>query len=82
MKEKYSFDKGALFIWVNLNILSVFSYVVLIGKDCLEAHQVKLNYCNNKIKFFDEEGNPRTVKGIPKTFYTRNILVLQFNIFF
>ena len=39
---------------VDMNVLSLGSYDVLIGMDCLEAHGVKLDYYNNNFECMDE----------------------------
>jgi hypothetical protein len=49
-----------------LNILPLGSYDILIGMDWLDQHHDILN-CHNKVfTYLNEEGNPRTVQGIPR----------------
>jgi hypothetical protein len=50
----------------NLNIIPLGSYDYLIGMDWLDQHHVVLEFYNKAITFLDEEGNVRTVQGIPR----------------
>jgi hypothetical protein len=49
----------------SLNIIPLGSYDCLIGMDWLDQHHVVLEFHHNEFTFLDEEGNPRTVQGIP-----------------
>jgi hypothetical protein len=49
-----------------LNIIPLGSYDFLIGMDWLEKHNIILDYYNNAFSFLYEEGNLRTVQGIPR----------------
>jgi hypothetical protein len=60
-----------------LNIFPLGSYDVLIGMDWLEAHQVKLDCYNKTFDCIDEDGNSRTIRGIPKEIFVRQISTLQ-----
>ena len=46
--EKFLLEMDVLFTWENLNVLTLYSYDVLIVMDWLEENQVKIDYCNNK----------------------------------
>jgi predicted aspartyl protease len=50
----------------DLNILPLGSYDCLIGMDWLDQHHVVLDCHNKAFTCLDEEGNPRTVQGIPR----------------
>ena len=53
----------------DLNIIPLGSYYYLIGMDWLENHCTIL-YCYNKVfTCIDEEGNSRTMKGIPRPIF-------------
>jgi hypothetical protein len=60
----------------DLNIIPLGSYDYLIGMDWLEKHHV-LDFYNMVFTCFDEEGNSRTVQGIPRPISVREILALQ-----
>jgi hypothetical protein len=49
----------------------------LMGMDWLEQHHVLLEYHNKEFTFLDEEGNPRTIQGIPRVVTLREILAMQ-----
>jgi hypothetical protein len=55
----------------NLKILPLGSYDVFIGMDWLETYKVTLDCYNKTFDYTDENGNSRTIKGIPKTISTR-----------
>jgi hypothetical protein len=66
----------------NLNIIPLGSYDFLIGMDWIEKHHDVL-YCYNKaFTCIDEEGNSRTVQGIPRPIYVNEIYALQLIISF
>jgi hypothetical protein len=50
----------------DLNIIPLGSYDCLIGMDWLENHRVVLDCYNKVFTCLDEEGNSRTVQGIPR----------------
>jgi len=50
----------------DLNIIPLGSYEFLIGMDWLDQHHVVLDYHNKEFTFLNEEGNPRTIQGIPR----------------
>ena len=49
-----------------LNIIPLGSYDCLIGMDWLEHHNVVLDCYNKAFTCLDEEGNLRTIQGIPR----------------
>jgi hypothetical protein len=49
----------------NLNIIPLGSYC-LIGMNWMENHHVVLDCYNNEFTCLDEEGNLRTIQGIPR----------------
>jgi hypothetical protein len=59
-------DMNGLNTKEDLNILPLGSYVCLIGMDWLDQHHAILDCHNNEFIFLDEEGNLRTVQGIPR----------------
>jgi hypothetical protein len=66
----------------DLNIIPLGSYDCFIGMDWLEKHRVIL-YCYNKdFTCLDGEGNSRTIQGIPRPIYVREISTLQLKISF
>jgi hypothetical protein len=50
----------------DLNILPLGSYDFLIGMDWLDQHHAILYYRIKESTCLDEEGNQRTVQGIPR----------------
>jgi hypothetical protein len=66
----------------NLKILPLGSYNALISMDWLEKHQSKVDYYNKVVECFDEQGNPREVKGISHPISIINISALQLRKFF
>jgi hypothetical protein len=60
-----------------LNILPLGSYVCLISMDWLEQHHAILDYHNKAFTYLNEEGNPRTIQGIPRAVIVREILAMQ-----
>jgi hypothetical protein len=60
----------------DLNIFPFGSYDCLNGMDWLDQHHVVLD-CNNKaFAFLNEEGNPRTIQGIPREVNIQEISVM------
>ena len=59
-------DMNGLSTKEDLNILPLGSYDYLIGMDWLYQHHVFLDYHNKEFTCLNEEGNPRTVQGIPR----------------
>jgi predicted aspartyl protease len=59
-------DMNGLSTKEDLNILPLGSYDCLIGMDWLDQHHVVLDCHNKAFTFLNEEGNPRTVQGIPR----------------
>jgi hypothetical protein len=57
----------------DLNIFPLGSYDYLIGMDWLDQHHVVLDYHNKAFTCLDEEGNLRTVQGIPRVVDVREI---------
>ena len=63
----------------DVNIIPLGQYDFLIGMDWLEQHHVVL-YCYNKVfTCLDEEGNLRTIQGIPRAVTAIEISFLQQN---
>ena len=56
---------------IKLNVLPLGSYDVLIGMDCLERHQVILNYFQKKFTYLNGKGEIITVTGIPRKISVR-----------
>ena len=66
-------DMNGLSTKVELNILPLGSYDYLIGMDWLDQHHDILDCCNKAFTYLDEEGNRKTVQGIPKVVVVREI---------
>jgi hypothetical protein len=67
---------------VYLNIIPLGSYDCLIGMDWLDKHHVVLDCYNKAFTCLDEEGNSRTIQGIPRPISVREISTLQLKISF
>jgi hypothetical protein len=65
-----------------LNILPLGSYDYLIGMDWLEQPHAILGCYNKAFTFLEEEGNPRTVQGIPREFIVGEISAMQLKKFY
>jgi hypothetical protein len=61
----------------NLNIIPFGSYDCLIVMDWLDQHHVILDYYNKAFTCLDEQGNLRTVQGIPRVVTIREIVALK-----
>jgi hypothetical protein len=61
----------------DLNIIPLGSYDFLIGMDWLDQHHVVLDCHNKAFTCLDEEGNLRTVQGIPRVVTIREVSSLQ-----
>jgi hypothetical protein len=48
-------------------IVPLGSYDCVIGMDRLDQHHVVLDYHNKAFSCLNEEGNPRTIQGVPRT---------------
>jgi hypothetical protein len=57
----------------DLNILPLGSYDCLIGMDWLDQHHALLDCRNKEFTILDEEGNRKTVQGIPRAITIREI---------
>ena len=66
----------------NLSIIPLGFYDCLIGMDWLENHHVVLYFYNKVFICIDEEGNPRTMQGIPRPVSIQDISTLQLKISF
>jgi hypothetical protein len=60
-----------------LTILPLCSYDIIIGMDWLDQHHAILEFCNKAFTFLDEEGNWKTVQGIPRVIAIREISTVQ-----
>jgi hypothetical protein len=59
-------DMNGLSTKAELNILPLGSYDCLIGMDWLDQHHSLLNFHSKAFTCLNEEGNPRTIQGIPR----------------
>ena len=75
--EKCPLVMNGLVTCVDLNFLLLGSYDVLIGKDWLEAHRVKLDCYNKTFECMNEEGNLVVVQRIPKVISVRQVSAMQ-----
>jgi hypothetical protein len=64
---------NALSTKADLNIFHLGSYDCLIGMNWLDQHHVILDCHNNEFTCLDEEGNLRTIQGIPRAIVVREI---------
>jgi hypothetical protein len=55
----------------------VTTYDCLIGMDWLDQHHAILDCCNKAFTCLDEEGNRKSVQGIPKVVAIREISAMQ-----
>jgi hypothetical protein len=70
-------DMNGLSTKSKLNILPLGSYECLIGMDWLEQHHAILECRNKAFTYLDEEGNQRTIQGIPRDVAIREISAMQ-----
>jgi hypothetical protein len=70
-------DMNGLSMKVELNILPLGSYDYLIGMDWLDQHHALLDCRNKEFTCLDEEGNRKTVQGIPRVVTVREISAMQ-----
>jgi hypothetical protein len=70
-------EMNGLHTKVDLNIIPLGSYDCLIGMDWLDQHHVVLDCYNKEFTCLDEEGNLRTVQGIPRVVTIREVSALQ-----
>jgi hypothetical protein len=69
-------DMKGLSLKVELNILPLGSYDCLIGMDWLDQHHALLDCRNKEFTCLDEEGNWKTVQGIPRAVVVREISIM------
>ena len=77
MVNECPMEMNGLSTRANLNIIPLGSYDCLIGMDWLDKHHVFLDYYNKAFTCLDEEGNLRTVQGIPRVVTIREVSTLQ-----
>jgi hypothetical protein len=70
-------DMNGLSTKDELNILPLGSYDCLIGMDWLDQHHAILELRNKAFTCLDEEGNRKTVQGIPRVVSIREISAMQ-----
>jgi hypothetical protein len=76
MVKSCPMEMNGLCTKVDLNIIHLGSYDCLIGMDWLDQHHVVLDYYNKVFTYLDEQGNLRTVQGIPRVVTIREISAL------
>jgi hypothetical protein len=76
MVKSFPVDMNGLSTKIDLNIFPLGSYDSLIGMDWLDQHHDILDYYNKSFTYWDEEGNLRTVQGIPRAITIREISTL------
>jgi hypothetical protein len=64
-------DMNGLSTKDKLNIIPLGSYDYLVGMDWLDQHYTILDFRNKEITFLDEEGNRKTIQGIPRAVVVR-----------
>ena len=72
-------DMNGLSTRDELNILPLGSYDCLVGMDWLDQHHAILDCRNKAFTCLDEEGNQRTIQGIPRVVAIREISTMQLN---
>jgi hypothetical protein len=77
MVKSCPMDMNGLNTREDLNILPLGSYECLIGMDWLEKHHAILDCHNKTFTCLDEEGNLRTMQGIPREIIFREISTLH-----
>ena len=70
--RKFPLVIDGLITCADMNVMPLGSYDVLIGMDWLESHREKIDCYNKTFECFDEEGNLKVVKGIPKVISGKN----------
>ena len=75
--KSYPVDMKGLSMKAELNILPLGSYDCLIGMDWLDQHHALLDCHNKEFTCLDEEGNHKTVQGIPRVVTVREISTMQ-----
>jgi hypothetical protein len=70
-------DMNGLSTKAELNIMPLGSYDCLVGMDWLDQHHAILDCRNKAFTCLDEEGNRKTVQGIPKVVSIREISAMQ-----
>jgi hypothetical protein len=75
--KSFSIDMNGLSTKAELNVLPLGSYDCLIGMDWLDQHHALLDCHNKRFTCLDEEGNWKTVQGIPKVVVVREISAMQ-----
>jgi hypothetical protein len=70
-------DMNGLSTRAELKILPLGSYECLIGMGWLDQHHTILDYHKNEFTCLDEEGNRRTIQGIPRVVIVREISSMQ-----
>ena len=76
MAKAHPMDMNGLSTREDLKILPLGSYDYLIGMDWLDQHHEVLDCRNQAFTFLDEEGNPKTVQGIPRVVIVQDILAM------
>jgi hypothetical protein len=74
--KSYPVDMNGMNKRVELNILPLGSYDCLIGMDGLDLNHAISYFRNKAFTFLDEEGNQRTIQGIPRVVAIREILAM------
>jgi hypothetical protein len=75
--KSFPVDMNGLSTRAELNVLPLGSYDCLIGMDWLDQHHAILDCRNKAFTCLDEEGNQRTVQGIPRVVVVREISTMQ-----
>jgi hypothetical protein len=77
MIKECPMNMNGMNISADLDIIPLGSYDCLIGMDWLDQNHVVLDCYNKAFICLDEEGNLRTIKGIPRVVTVREISALQ-----
>ena len=80
--KSFPLDMNGLNTIAYFNIIPLGSDDVLIGMDWLDAHHMVLDCHNKSCTCFDDEGQQKIVKGIPRCISIREISSLQLKRYF
>jgi hypothetical protein len=71
--KSYLMNMNGMNTMADLNIIPLGSYDCLIGMDWMDQHHVVLECYNKAFTCLDEEGNLRTIQGIPRVVTIREV---------
>ena len=72
----YTFDFNGMHTSFNLNVLPLGSYNMILGMDSLFIRRTKVDFCDKAIKFLDDDGTRRILKGKQKPILVRMVTTM------